>query len=96
MADRETLDALAQMNTQIALLNQSIREQIMPLTQKHESCLYGDDGSDGLTAEIVKQKGQIYELIRAVKGHVKSHMWWASTIIIVTCALAGIIVKILK
>jgi hypothetical protein len=49
--------------TELALLRQSIQDAVLPLLRKHDNCLYGEKGDDGIVRDINYLRGLVYVVV---------------------------------
>lgn len=86
MAEKEILDKLNEIQQQVALTNQSVKEGIFPVLKKHELCLHGEDGQSGVVVETKENTEKIKTLFSQIKEHIDNH-WKFSSIIVAICGL---------
>ena len=54
--DGKERSELFEIKLQLQKLNQSIKDNIVPLLNKHDDCLYGKDGNNGMVKEQTEIK----------------------------------------
>ncbi|MCW8830737.1 MAG: hypothetical protein OQK32_04355 [Gammaproteobacteria bacterium] len=80
--------ALHNISEKMTSLEQTVKEKVVPLIEKHDKALYSEDGTNGLVRDV-------YTVKVGFREHISSHKWWITTLIGI-CSLFVVIVRLIK